>query len=142
MNIRIDCLVTGMHRISDFFYRLSLPKLVLDVQDGSPEIYRKMIQDADFKLEVGFEREVARQLSNGGLWGLSPGEALMPVMMSRFGVSKSDLSSTESSQLEALAEACNNCPVVGVCWKSVRSGASVEESRAFCPSAEKFERRP
>lgn len=140
MNIRIDCLVAGMQRVSDFFYKSSLSKVVLDIQEGSTETYRKMIQDADFKLEADFEREVARQLSSGGRWGLIPAETLMPVMMSRFGVSRNDFSNTESSQLEALEEACNNCPVVGVCWKSMRSGASVAEARNFCPSAKIFER--
>ncbi|MCE8014422.1 hypothetical protein BZY95_03515 [Billgrantia desiderata SP1] len=140
MNIRFDCLVACMHRVSDFFYKNYLSKVVLDIQEGSAETYRKMIQDADFKLEADFEREVARQLSSGGRWGLIPAETLMPVMMSRYGVSRNDFSSTESSQLEALEATCNNCPVVGICWMAMRSGASVAEARNFCPSAESFER--
>jgi hypothetical protein len=140
MNIRIDCLVAGMHRVSDYFYKLSLAKMILEIQEGSAETYRKMIHDADFKLEADFERELARQLSNGGRWDLIPAETLMPVMMARFGVSESDISTSESSQLEALELACNSCPVLGACWKSMRSRTSVAEARNFCPSAEIFER--
>ncbi|MDL0433887.1 hypothetical protein QPM17_22350 [Marinobacter sp. TBZ242] len=140
MNIYIDTLVAGMNRISDFFYKCYLSKLVLDIQVDSTEAYRKIIQDADFKLEAYFEREVARQLNNGGRWGLIPAETLMPVMMSRFGGAKSDFLNTELSQLKALEEACNNCPEVSVCWRSMRSEVSAEEARNFCPSAETFVR--
>ncbi|QOR37982.1 hypothetical protein HNO52_05275 [Billgrantia diversa] len=140
MNISIDYLVAGMHRVSNFFYKHSLRKVVLDMQDGSTEAYRKMIQDAGFSFEASFEREIVRQLNNGGRLGMMPAEMLLPVMMSQFGVARNDFIDTDPSQLEALEAACNHCPVVGDCWKSMRSGASTAEALSFCPSADIFER--
>ncbi|WP_162623090.1 hypothetical protein [Billgrantia lactosivorans] len=139
MNISIEYLVAGMHRVSDFFYKHSLPKVVLDMQGGSTEAYRKMIQDAGFSFEANFEREIVRQLNNGGRLGMMPAEMLFPVMMSRFGVAIKDFIDTDPSQLEALEAACNHCPVVGDCWKAMRSGASAAEARNFCASADIFE---
>ncbi|MEQ5856871.1 hypothetical protein EBB56_04045 [Halomonas sp. YLB-10] len=140
MNIRIEKnLVRSMHKVSEFFYKNHLSKLLLDIQDESPEAYQKIIQDVNFSLEDKFESEVARRMNNGNYGGLIPANTLMPAMMSRFGVSKSDFSTGDSPEFETLEEICNNCSVVGTCWKSMRAGASAPEARTFCPSAEAFQ---
>ena len=130
-----------MHKVSDFFYKSHLPKLLLDIKCESPDAYQKIIQDADFTLDDSFENEVARHMNNGNYGGLIPAKTLMPAMMSRFGVSKSDFPTGDSSEIEALEETCNSCSAVGICWKSMRSGASATEARTFCPSAETFQRK-
>lgn len=134
-------LVISMNKVSDFFYKIHLSKLLLDMQGESPDAYQKIIQDVDFELEDNFETEVARHMNNGNYSGLIPATTLMPAMMIRFGVSKSDFTTGASSEIEALEETCNSCSVVGTCWKSMRSGASATEARTFCPSAETFQRK-
>lgn len=117
-------------------YRMTLQSMRLEASESLEQI----IADPGAELDSDFAAEIERLLATGGAPFVRFDQTLMPLMQARFGVSKEQLATLNAAELKQLGKTCNNCSVVGQCWRALRSGESAEVCGEFCPNAGTFER--
>ncbi|MEQ5803141.1 hypothetical protein [Halomonas sp. H10-9-1] len=126
-------------RLEERLFEASMPQMVQGMRHEANVDFRELVCDLKAPMAPAFEREVARALNRGVVRDLIPAETLMPEMMVRFGLSSADYGPEQATHLGELQTVCNQCPVVGRCWKALRAGESWEKCRGFCPNAQAFE---
>lgn len=121
-----------MERLSDY---IQGERVVRELRRHAPEALEEMVCDLKQPLSVPLERAMGRTLDDHRVPDFKASEVLMPTMMTTFEVRPATIAEGE---LIALESACNQCEVVGHCWKAMRAGADAETCRDFCPNAESF----
>ncbi|PAU77263.1 hypothetical protein [Halomonas salipaludis] len=121
-----------MSRISDY---IQGTRTVRELQLSAPEVMKDMIYDLGYPMNPPLERAVACILDERRFPDFRAAEVLLPAMMKTFAFSTQKL---DKSSLKGLESVCNNCRMVGHCWRAMRDHAGAEVCRDFCPNVQAF----